>query len=252
MTDSARHRPPQFSSDSRMAQYVLCGPGFLDSAEVSRRRMIQTNFIPVAARKPVKRAVDILGAIVGIALFGPLMLIIAALVKREGGDAIFAHERLGRNGVLFPCLKFRTMVPDAKERLAALLASDPAARAEWERDHKLSNDPRITALGGFLRKTSLDELPQFFNVLRGEMSLVGPRPITAAEREKYGEDFEFYAQCRPGITGIWQVSGRNNISYPARVALDAQYALNQSILLDLAILLRTFWVMASGSGSGAR
>lgn len=252
MTDSIRHSPPEFTSDASMARYVLCGPGFLDNAEVNRRRMIQTYSLPMAARKPVKRAVDILGAFVGIVLFGPLMLIIAALVKREGGDAIFAHERLGRNGQPFLCLKFRTMVPDAKERLAALLARDPSARAEWERDHKLANDPRITALGAFLRKTSLDELPQFFNVLRGEMSLVGPRPITAAEREKYGDDFELYAQCRPGITGIWQVSGRNNISYPARVALDAQYALNQSIMLDAAILFRTFGVMASGSGSGAR
>lgn len=252
MTDSARHKLPEFSSDANIARYVLCGPEFLDSADVNRRRTIQPHVMPMSTRKPVKRAVDILGAVAGIVLFGPLMLIIAALVKREGGDAIFAHERLGRNGQPFLCLKFRTMVPDAKERLAALLASDPCARAEWERDHKLTNDPRITALGAFLRKTSLDELPQFFNVLRGEMSLVGPRPITAAEREKYGDDFSSYAQCRPGITGIWQVSGRNNISYAARVALDVQYAVNQSIMLDAAILFRTFGVMASGSNSGAR
>lgn len=177
------------------------------------------------------------------------MLIIAALVKREGGDALFSHERIGRNGKPFRCLKFRTMVPDAKERLEALLASDPEARAEWERDHKLTNDPRITRLGAFLRKTSLDELPQFFNVLKGEMSLVGPRPITAEECKKYGESYDLYIRFRPGITGIWQVSGRNNISYPARVALDSQYALNQSIYFDFVILLRTFGVIATGVGA---
>lgn len=252
MTDSAANRTPDFSPHARGSQYVLCGPGFLDNIEVDRRRMIQTSTYSQAQRKPLKRAIDIAGAITGIVLFGPLMLIVAALIKREGGDAIFAHERLGRNGAAFKCLKFRTMVPDAKERLAALLASDPEARAEWERDHKLCRDPRITPLGAFLRKTSLDELPQFFNVLRGEMSLVGPRPITAAEREKYGENFALYARCRPGVTGIWQVSGRNNISYPARVALDSQYALNQSVMLDTAIMLKTFGVIASGAGSGAR
>ncbi len=252
MTDSAVNRTPDFSPNARASQYVLCGPGFLDTVEVDRRRMIQTRHSSEADTKPVKRAIDITGAIAGIILFGPLMLVVAALIKREGGDAVFAHERLGRNGVPFKCLKFRTMVPDAKERLAALLASDPEARAEWERDHKLCKDPRITPLGAFLRKTSLDELPQFFNVLRGDMSLVGPRPITAAEREKYGDSFVLYAKCRPGVTGIWQVSGRNNLSYPARVALDSQYALNQSVMLDAAIMLKTFGVIASGSGSGAR
>lgn len=203
----------------------------------------------LADAKPVKRAIDVAGAIVGLVLFGPLMLVIALMVKREGGSAIFAHERIGWSGEKFRCLKFRTMVPDAGERLAAHLAANKSAREEWARDHKLRNDPRITRLGAFLRKTSLDELPQFFNVLRGEMSLVGPRPITAEEIRKYGDGFAYYTRCRPGITGIWQVSGRNDVSYPARVALDTQYALNQSIYFDCVILLRTFGVIASGAGA---
>lgn len=249
MNESVAQRVSNLSSSSGVTQYVLCTSTFLSSAEVSRRRMIQRKMAPAAAKKPVKRTIDVIGAVVGIVFFAPLMAIIAGLVRREGGDVIFSHERIGRNGKPFKCLKFRTMVPDAKERLEALLASDPEARAEWERDHKLTRDPRITRLGAFLRKTSLDELPQFFNVLKGEMSLVGPRPITAEECKKYGDSYELYIRYRPGITGIWQVSGRNDISYPARVALDSQYALNQSIYFDIVILLRTFGVIASGVGA---
>lgn len=211
--------------------------------------MLQRERTSARDTKPAKRIIDVLGAIVGLSFFAPLMLVIALLVKREGGDAIFSHERIGRDGKSFKCLKFRTMVPNANEKLTALLESDPDARAEWERDHKLTNDPRITRLGAFLRKTSLDELPQFINVLRGEMSLVGPRPITAEECKKYGDSYGLYIKYRPGITGIWQVSGRNDISYPARVALDSQYAINQSIYLDVVILLRTFGVIATGVGA---
>jgi undecaprenyl-phosphate galactose phosphotransferase len=196
-----------------------------------------------------KRGIDVLGASVAILLFAPLMLIIAALVAAEGGAVIFAHERLGRSGRPFRCFKFRTMAPNAEARLRELLKADPIARRQWERDHKLTPDPRVTPLGQILRETSLDELPQFFNVLVGDMSLVGPRPITEQEVTKYGRFFADYANCRPGITGIWQVSGRNDVAYSKRVALDAFYARRQSVLFDLGIMFRTFGVVLSRSGA---
>jgi lipopolysaccharide/colanic/teichoic acid biosynthesis glycosyltransferase len=172
--------------------------------------------------------------------FLPVMALVAAAVAlQDGGPAIFAHKRLGRNGKPFLCYKFRSMRVDAEARLAAVLAADPAAREEWARDHKLRRDPRVTPLGDFLRRSSLDELPQFFNVLRGEMSLVGPRPIVEAERIKYGRRFEHYCAVKPGITGLWQISGRNDVAYRTRVALDTCYAKNKSLGLDLYILVMT-------------
>lgn len=204
---------------------------------------------PALAARAFKRGIDVVGASVAVLLFAPLMLIIAGLVAAEGGPVIFAHERLGRSGRRFRCLKFRTMAPDAEERLRNLLKADPVARRQWERDHKLCPDPRITPLGRILRETSLDELPQFFNVLVGDMSLVGPRPITEQEVTKYGKFFADYANCRPGITGIWQVSGRNDVAYSKRVALDAFYARRKSVLFDLRILFRTFGVVLSRSGA---
>ena len=141
------------------------------------------------------------------------------------------------------------MCPDADSVLQQLLDVDPKLRREWERNHKLKNDPRITKLGYFLRKTSLDELPQFYNVLRREMSLVGLRPIVRAEIEKYGEDFRYYAAVKPGITGLWQVSGRNDVGYGERVQLDVWYVKNWSVDLDLMILMKTFGVVWKRSGS---
>jgi Undecaprenyl-phosphate galactose phosphotransferase WbaP len=188
----------------------------------------------------LKRALDVLAAGSMLVLLAPVFLLLAALVRRDGGAAFYAHTRVGQGGRGFGCLKFRSMVTDSQARLDALLAADPSARAEWEATRKLKNDPRITAIGHFLRKTSLDELPQLLNVLRGEMSLVGPRPVVAAElAEYYGSAAAQYMSVRPGITGLWQVSGRSNTSYAQRVAMDVAYATQPSLWTDIKILART-------------
>jgi Undecaprenyl-phosphate galactose phosphotransferase WbaP len=202
---------------------------------------------------PQERAIrvfDIVIALIAIVFTLPLLVSIALAVRaQDGGAAIFSQERVGRNGRMFRCLKFRSMVLSAEARLAALLESDPAARAEWARDHKLRQDPRITKLGEFLRKTSLDELPQLFNVLRGDMSIVGPRPIVAAEICRYGRRFESYCAVRPGITGLWQVSGRNDTTYRRRVAMDTIYAKRKSLALDVRLLLLTVPAVLFATGS---
>jgi exopolysaccharide production protein ExoY len=187
----------------------------------------------------------------GLILFvAPLLVIIAlAIWAHDGGPAIFAQTRIGRDGRRFKCLKFRTMVVGAEARLQALLARDPVARQEWEADQKLRHDPRITALGRFLRKSSLDELPQLFNVLRGEMSLVGPRPIVESEIAKYGRWYRHYCGAVPGITGLWQVSGRNKTTYERRVQLDALYVDTRTPLLDLWIAVRTVRVLLTREGA---
>jgi exopolysaccharide production protein ExoY len=191
-------------------------------------------------RPAAKRALDLLGAGTLLLLALPAFLVIAALVKMDGGKVFFAHERVGRGGRLFGCLKFRSMVMDSDRRLAALLATNAAARAEWEATRKLKSDPRVTWIGRILRATSLDELPQLINVLKGEMSLVGPRPVQAAELAAfYGPAAQHYMAVRPGITGPWQVSGRSETSYAQRVALDVAYVAHPSILTDVKILLRT-------------
>ncbi|MGD5588086.1 sugar transferase, partial [Xanthomonas citri pv. citri] len=154
----------------------------------------------------------------------PLLAVIAFLIWRtDGAPILFAHYRVGKNGNLFRCWKFRSMRRDSAEVLAHLLGTDETARAEWTRDQKLTDDPRITRIGHFLRKTSLDELPQLINVMRGEMSLVGPRPVTVAELTRYGRDRWHYVSVTPGMTGLWQVSGRNNTTYAERVAFDREY-----------------------------
>jgi lipopolysaccharide/colanic/teichoic acid biosynthesis glycosyltransferase len=196
------------------------------------------------------RAMDVTIALVALAFFLPLMLIIASLVYcTDRGPIFFAHRRIGKGGRHFRCLKFRSMAIDAEERLAELLSNNAGARAEWACDHKLKKDPRITAVGAFMRKSSLDELPQIFNVLRGEMSLVGPRPIVDAEALRYGRYFQHYCSVRPGITGLWQVSGRNNVSYRRRVAFDVAYSRSRSALFDVKILAMTVpsVVLARGS-----
>lgn len=191
------------------------------------------------ARQASKRLFDIVCALLLLTLLSPLLLAIAWRAWRDGGAVLFGHRRVGARGEEFKCWKFRTMVPNAQEVLDRLLASDPAARAEWERDYKLRDDPRVTPVGRFLRVTSLDELPQLFNVLAGDMSLVGPRPIVADEVKRYGAAFHDYARCRPGITGMWQISGRNNVDYRQRVQLDQNYARNWSLAADVLVLLRT-------------
>jgi len=196
-----------------------------------------------------KRAFDIAASLVLLVLLSPPMLFFVWRIRKDGGTAIFAHQRVGHNGKMFPCYKFRSMVVNAQEQLELLLAADPQLRAQWERDHKLKNDPRISAVGRLLRETSLDELPQLFNVLRGEMSLVGPRPIVTAELQKYGEDAEYFLMVRPGITGLWQVSGRNDVDYDTRVYLDTWYVKNWSLWYDIAILCKTVRVVFKCEGA---
>ena len=196
-----------------------------------------------------KRVFDVVGAALALALFAPLMLVICIGLMLSGGNPIFVQHRVGRNGVLFRCYKFRSMVKDANRVLGDYLEHHPAAREEWNRNFKLLRDPRITWVGQCLRKTSMDELPQLFNVLKGDMSLVGPRPIVLSEVEFYAEKIAAYYRCRPGITGLWQVSGRNLVAYERRVRLDAIYARKQSVRLDLIILLRTVKVVLSGTGA---
>jgi exopolysaccharide production protein ExoY len=189
-------------------------------------------------------------ALLLLVLLSPLLIAIAVLIwQRDGAPVLFAHYRVGRDGQLFRCLKFRSMLRNSEQVLADLLRDDPQARAEWARDQKLANDPRITGIGHFLRRSSLDELPQLLNVLRGEMSLVGPRPVTVGELTRYRQVRWHYLSVRPGITGLWQVSGRNNTSYDERVALDQRYVEQRSLWLDLGILLRTVRVVALREGA---
>ena len=196
------------------------------------------------------RAFDICVSILAGAAFLPVLLLAALAIRLTGrGPILFVQQRMGRGGEAFPCLKFRSMAVDAQERLEQLLASDPQARAEWARDQKLRKDPRITPVGALLRKTSLDELPQLFNVLLGHMSIVGPRPIIAAEIERYGARYADYCSVRPGITGLWQISGRNDVSYGTRVRLDSLYARRKSLGYDVTICLRTIPAVLGPNGS---
>jgi exopolysaccharide production protein ExoY len=202
-------------------------------------------FAPVARFAPpigltTKRMIDIVLASFGIVLLAPL-LIICFLVTRASsrGPALFLHKRVGFHGKHFNCLKFRTMVADSSERLRKHLESDHVAAAEWAAAQKLHNDPRVTAVGAILRRSSLDELPQLFNVLKGDMSLVGPRPVTDEELVKYGRSVNAYLACRPGITGLWQVSGRSRTTYQRRVECDNFYARRWSLYLDIKILIVT-------------
>jgi Undecaprenyl-phosphate galactose phosphotransferase WbaP len=197
----------------------------------------------------LKRVFDLFAALVLLVLGALPLLYIALRIRRDGGPAMFAHQRVGQSGKVFPCFKFRTMQVDAEERLRELLANDPAARAEWEREFKLRNDPRITPIGQFLRRTSLDELPQLFNVIRGEMSLVGPRPVIRAELARYGDDVDYFLMVRPGMTGLWQVSGRNDTGYDTRVYLDTWYVKNWSLWYDIAILFKTIRVVLNREGA---
>jgi exopolysaccharide production protein ExoY len=209
----------------------------------------RTRFLVRFLGAVAKRTLDVVGAIILGMVFSPLMVAITLLMEKEGGAVIFRHRRVGRDGRMFECLKFRTMIPNADQVLRELLERDPELRAEWVRDHKLRNDPRITRLGRFLRRTSLDELPQLWNVLRGEMSLVGPRPVVREELLRYGRNVRTYLAAKPGITGLWQVTGRNDTDYRRRVVLDTYYVRNQNLLLDLYILLKTTRVVLGGSGA---
>jgi undecaprenyl-phosphate galactose phosphotransferase len=204
----------------------------LPSALTEAEYFIQSTYL-------AKRAFDIVGTVFLGLLLSPLILAIIALIRIEGQPVLFWHKRIGRNGRSFHCVKFRTMVRDAEHVLRHLLNEHPELRHEWTKNFKLRNDPRITMTGRVLRLTSLDELPQLWNVLRGEMSLVGPRPIVRAELLRYGRNASRYLAVKPGLTGLWQVKGRSDTTYRRRVAMDKFYVRNQGILLDIYILAAT-------------
>jgi lipopolysaccharide/colanic/teichoic acid biosynthesis glycosyltransferase len=196
------------------------------------------------------RIFDIVLSGAGILFLSPVMLLSAlAIYLEDGGPILFSQPRLGFGGKVFRCFKFRSMCVDAESRLDALLQTSPTARAQWERDHKLKVDPRITAVGRLLRKSSLDELPQLLNVLKGDMTLVGPRPIIQAEVWRYGRRFRHYCAVKPGLTGLWQVSGRSDATYRSRVAMDVVYSKKRGPLLDIKILAATIPAVISSRGS---
>jgi exopolysaccharide production protein ExoY len=213
-----------------------------------RRNWLQELFRFVDAS--LKRDIDVIGALVLLLVASPVFLVLSFLVAADGGPVFFSHRRVGRNGVSFGCLKFRTMFVGAEECLARYLRYHPEAVLEWERDQKLVRDPRITALGGMLRRTSLDEIPQMWNVLIGHMSLVGPRPVTESElRDRYGRRADIITSVRPGVTGAWQVSGRSEVDYSSRVQLDTTYVLSRNLVTDIRILLQTVSVVLRRAGA---
>jgi len=198
----------------------------------------------------LKRGMDLAIAFPVLIFVSPLLMLIYALLKVfDPGPALFTQLRVGRDGRQFTVYKFRTMRVDAEERLADMLAKNPRAAAEWAKYQKLRCDPRVTMLGRFLRKSSLDELPQLLNILRGEMSVIGPRPVTAAEMARYGSDVPFYTAVRPGVLGLWQVKGRNRLTYPERVALDVQYVKTWSVWQDMKIIVMAIPVVLLGLGA---
>jgi undecaprenyl-phosphate galactose phosphotransferase len=202
-------------------------------------------------RAIAKRAFDVIVTVLILPIVAPVMLMIWLAVRLDGGKGLYVHPRVGQAGRMFRCLKFRTMVTNADAVLADLLATDPQARTEWEEARKLVADPRVTRIGRFLRASSLDELPQLFNVLRGDMSLVGPRPVVRAEIEQFyhGPDRAAYLSVRPGLTGLWQVSGRSDALYERRARLDREYVNTASFWLDVSILWRTVAVVLSRRGA---
>ncbi|HEX7638983.1 MAG TPA: sugar transferase [Burkholderiaceae bacterium] len=221
-------------------------PVRLEAVQPATSRRVGLNFL----EHTLKRAFDLASVVVILALFGWLMLIIAVAVRLTGGGVIFGHERVGRGGRVFRCYKFRSMVPNSEEVLRQLLETDAEAREQWARDFKLKDDPRITRIGRFIRKTSLDELPQLWNVVKGEMSIVGPRPVIQTEFDQYyGNAREHYLSVPPGLTGLWQVSGRNDLDYVQRVELDKRYVETWNVFSDFMIVMRTVKVMIGRHGA---
>jgi exopolysaccharide production protein ExoY len=224
----------------------------LDGSPTAQSNVSKTN-VPSGVfltlyRRIGKRALDMFFVVVSLPVTLPLILILAVLVLRDKKVPFFGHRRIGRNGHEFYCWKIRSMVPNAEERLRFYLESHPEARAEWNANFKLENDPRITQLGKLLRQSSLDELPQLWNILTGDMSVVGPRPVTATELDRYGSHVSEYHMMRPGLTGLWQVSGRNNISYEERVLMDVNYVYSCNLALDASIIMRTVMVVVRRTG----
>jgi undecaprenyl-phosphate galactose phosphotransferase len=197
----------------------------------------------------VKRAFDIIGAILIGLLFSPFIIAVVIIIRLGGLPVLFQHKRIGRDGKVFNCLKFRTMAPNAEQVLRNLLRTHPELRDEWTENHKLRDDPRVTLIGGFLRRSSLDELPQLWNVLRGDMSLVGPRPIVRAELLRYGRQASTCLAVRPGLTGLWQIKGRSDTTYRRRVAMDKYYVHSRTLWMDMYIVAFTAVVVLRRAGA---
>ena len=219
----------------------------VDSGAVHFRKSVSSRAVFL------KRTLDVVACSIFIIAFAPLIAFLIILVSLDGGAAFYSQKRIGRNGAIFPCWKFRTMVEDADRVLEQLLAEDAALRQEFQRFWKLKDDPRVTLVGKFLRRYSLDELPQIFNVLRGDMSLVGPRPRPVSEMQYFESVMpEFnhaYLSVKPGLTGLWQISGRNHLTLEEKAELDARYARDWSVRGDFAIILATFPIVFSGDGA---
>lgn len=222
---------------------------FASSTEVPRAHAHQAGTVNSWYRNSGKRVFDVTASALGLIVLTPILVVVAAMIfLYDRGKPIFVHRRLGQGGESFGCLKLRSMATNAEERLKTLLDSSPEMRKEWDESQKLTNDPRVTRIGNFLRKTSLDELPQLFNVLKGEMSLVGPRPIVQDELPRYGSDAVAYLRVRPGLTGLWQTTGRNDVSYDERVNMDVAYERNISFTEDLRIMAMTVVTMLRRTG----
>src|SRR5437879_3246265 len=252
-TTVEKRMQPDVASADADGEFALVSAALHSVEPRARTEPVQRFAVPVTSRTSlnaaVKRLLDLVGALALALVFSPLMVGIVLSLRRAGGTVIYKHRRVGRDGKMFECLKFRTMVPNADQVLRDLLERNPELMAEWVRGHKLRHDPRVTRLGRFLRRTSLAELPQIWTVVCGDMSLVGPRPVVREELLRYGRNVGTYLAAKPGITGLWQVTGRNNTDYRRRVVLDAYYVRNQNLLLDLYILVKTMGVVLGGSGA---
>lgn len=232
------------ASQVQPSNVIALQPSILAPAELIDLQSKRSRF--------VKRTGDIVFSLSVLTLGAPIFLALALMVKASSrGPIFYIQPRIGRDYNTFGCIKFRTMRKDSDKILKSLLASSPELKKEFAKDHKLKNDPRITRLGKFLRRSSLDELPQFINVLRGQMSVVGPRPIVKAELSRYGYNMNEVLAVRPGMTGLWQVSGRNNLSYRQRVRLDLRYSRTRNFAMDLKIVLKTVMVVLNPRDRGA-
>lgn len=243
----------QASLSARPSHAIAC-PSQRHETTARQRAATKSDSHRIGPNRPerlLKRLFDLLAVITIIMLISPVLLLVAIGVWfTTGRPVIFGHERVGRHGNSFKCYKFRSMVPNADQVLKELLERDPEARAQWEREFKLKDDPRITRFGHFIRKTSLDELPQLWNVLRGDMSLVGPRPVVNKELDTYyGDASKHYLSVRPGLTGLWQVSGRNDVSYEQRVQMDRHYVDTWNLMRDMQIMWRTVGVVVWRKGA---
>ncbi|CAM3343360.1 sugar transferase [Paracoccus nototheniae] len=227
----------------------------LEKINSCRARQVGSSASPARTARPslysqyFKRYLDIIFTVIVLPIFIPLIIVLAAAIfLLDQKNPFFAHKRVGRNGKIFKCLKLRTMVVNAENILPQMLNASPERLREWSESQKLTDDPRVTRIGRFLRATSLDEIPQLLNVLSGEMSLVGPRPIVTDELKRYGRGAASYLRMRPGVTGMWQTTGRNDVSYAERVSMDIEYEHNMSLWTDLKIMVMTVVAMLAKTG----